>query len=94
MIHFATILKEDVRHDKIGEEISAGRPERRDRALYISDLRHSPYHELAIQMLAKTRGGGYTLSEWTEALEYLLLHERCNTVIEAQQVFAPAAKFL
>lgn len=27
-------------------------------ALYISDLRHSPYHELAIQMLAKKRGGG------------------------------------
>lgn len=38
--------------------------------------------------------GGYTISEWNEALEYLLLHERCNTVIEAQQVFAQAAKFL
>ena len=63
-------------------------------ALYISDLRHSPYHELAIQMLAKKRGGGYTISEWNEALEYLLLHERCATVAEAQQVFAQAAKFL
>ena len=61
-------------------------------ALYISDLRHSPYHELAIQILSQMCGEGYTISEWNEALEYLLLHERCATVIEAQQVFAQAAK--
>ena len=63
-------------------------------ALYISDLRHSPYHELAIQILSQMCGEGYTISEWNEALEYLLLHERCATVIEAQQVFAQAAKLL
>ena len=63
-------------------------------ALYISDLRHSPYHELAIQILSQMCGEGYTISEWNEALEYLLLHERCATVIEAQQVFAHAAKLL
>lgn len=38
--------------------------------------------------------GGYTISEWNEALEYLLLHEKCATVVEAQQVFAQAAKLL
>ena len=63
-------------------------------ALYISDLRHSPYHELAIQILSQMCGEGYTISEWNEALEYLLLHERCATVVEAQQVFAQAAKLL
>ena len=63
-------------------------------AMYISDLRHSPYHELAIQILSQMCGEGYTISEWNEALEYLLLHERCATVIEAQQVFAQAAKLL
>lgn len=63
-------------------------------ALYISDLRHSPYHERAIQILSQECGGGYTISEWNEALEYLLLHEKCATVIEAQQVFAQAAKLL
>ena len=62
-------------------------------ALYISDLRHSPYHERAIQILSQERGG-YTISEWNEALEYLLLHEKCATVVEAQQVFAQAAKLL
>ena len=63
-------------------------------ALYISDLRHSPYHERAIQILSHECGGGYTISEWNEALEYLLLHEKCATVVEAQQVFAQAAKLL
>lgn len=63
-------------------------------ALYISDLRHSPYHELAIQILSQMCGEGYTISEWNEALEYLLLHEKCATVVEAQQVFAQAAKLL
>ena len=62
-------------------------------ALYISDLRHSPYHVRAMQILSQ-ECGGYTISEWNEALEYLLLHERCATVIEAQQVFAQAAKLL
>ena len=61
--------------------------------LYISDLRHSPYHERAIQILSQ-ECGGYTISEWNEALEYLLLHEKCATVVEAQQVFAQAAKLL
>ena len=42
----------------------------------------------------KSAGGGYTISEWNEALEYLLLHEKCATVVEAQQVFAQAAKLL
>ena len=63
-------------------------------ALYISDLRHSPYHESAIRMLSQENAGRYTMSEWNEALEYLLLHERCATVAEARQVFAQAAKFL
>ena len=63
-------------------------------ALYISDLRHSPYHERAIQILSQECGEEYTISEWNEALEYLLLHERCATVVEAQQVFAQAAKLL
>lgn len=63
-------------------------------ALYISDLRHSPYHELAIQILSQECGERYMISEWNEALEYLLLHEKCATVVEAQQVFAQAAKLL
>ena len=63
-------------------------------ALYISDLCHSPYHERAIQILSQMCGGGYTISDWNEALEYLLLHEKCATVVEAQQVFAQAAKLL
>ena len=63
-------------------------------ALYISDLRHSPYHESAIRMLSQENAGRYTMSEWNEALEYLLLHEKCATVVEAQQVFAQAAKLL
>ena len=63
-------------------------------ALYISDLRHSPYHERAIQILSQECGERYTISEWNEALEYLLLHEKCATVVEAQQVFAQAAKLL
>ena len=63
-------------------------------ALYISDLCHSPYRERAIQILSQECGGGYTISEWNEALEYLLLHEKCATVVEAQQAFAQAAKLL
>ena len=64
-------------------------------ARYVSDLRRPPYREKAIAMLAQnTRGGGYSLHEWNDALEYLLLHEACSSIEEAKQVFIGASKRL
>ena len=64
-------------------------------ARYVSDLRRPPYRERAIAMLAQnTRGGGYSLHEWNDALEYLLLHEACSSIEEAKRVFIGASKRL
>lgn len=61
----------------------------------ISDMHYPPYHERAICVLAKKgAGGGYSLHEWNDALEYLLFHEGCATEEEAWQVFVEAAKRL
>lgn len=35
--------------------------------------------------------GGYSLHEWNDALEYLLLHEACSSIAEARQVFIAAS---
>ena len=44
--------------------------------------------------LPKIPGGGYSLHEWNDALEYLLLHEACSSIEEAKQVFIGASKRL
>lgn len=63
-------------------------------ARYVSDLRRPPYRERAIAMLAPNTRGGYSLHEWNDALEYLLLHEACSSIEEAKQVFIGASKRL
>ena len=59
-------------------------------ALYISDLRYSPYRERAIHLAAQENAENHSRREWNDALEYLLFHAGCATVEEARQLFVKA----
>ena len=60
----------------------------------ICAARHTGRRQLLCLPKIPGGGGGYSLHEWNDALEYLLLHEACSSIEEAKQVFIGASKRL
>lgn len=84
----------DATTDKTSQEDMFEYLRRETGAMYISDLRYSPYRERAIRMIAQCDASRYELDDWNDAVTYLLYHAGCETPNEARQLFITATMYL